>query len=231
VNDYPRNDHLRRRRYALEVAHADRYVGELLSELERLGLYRQSVVVFTSDHGEGLGQHGGFGHVENLSDALIRVPLIVKLPEGDARRAALASATERIASHVDVVPTLLELAGLPPLPGQRGISLLEPHDTIHIAQTSRPEAKENQLAFRDERFKMVYFPDDERFELYDVVVDPGELRDVFAERGHERADWPERLRSLYASARRGETGEAGEASDPEERDRMLRALGYAGDGE
>jgi hypothetical protein len=60
VNDLPKNKNDGRRRYALEVSYADRYVGELMAELERLGLYRDSLILFTSDHGEGLGEHGWF---------------------------------------------------------------------------------------------------------------------------------------------------------------------------
>jgi len=228
VNDVA-NERIRRKRYALEVAYADRYVGELLKELERLGLYQDSLVLFTSDHGEGLGEHGNFGHVQNLSDGLLRVPLIIKLPAGDARRAALAASAQRLVSHLDVVPTLLEVLGLPPLPGQRGASLFTPHESVHVAQTSKPEAKRNLLAFRDERFKMVYLPDEQRFELYDVLEDPGELHDVFAERQGERADWPARLRDAYGRTLRVSGSEGG--TEQAERDAMLRALGYGGDEE
>jgi arylsulfatase len=228
INDAPPN-HVIRRRYALEVAYADRYVGELIAELERLGLYQESLILFTSDHGEGLGEKGGVGHVENLSDGLIRVPLVIKLPEGDPREAALRAAATTLVSHVDLVPTLLEVAGLPALPGQRGTSLFTPRETIHVAQTSRPEANQNQLAFRDERFKMVYFPDEERFELYDLAEDPGERKDVFATRAAEREAWPGRMRELYRGGRPpAETlDEAARAA----RDDQLKALGYGGDGD
>lgn len=227
ANDVPKEAEARRR-YALEVNFADRYVGELMAELERLGLYRDSLILFTSDHGEGLGEHGGFGHVENLSDGLIRVPLIIKLPQGDPRRAQLEARAQRLVSQIDLVPTVLAVAGLPPLPGQRGLSLFTPHEAVHVAQTSRPEAQRNQLAFRDEHFKMVYFPDEERFELYDVLEDPEERRDVFAKQKSERAAWPEQLRGLYRTQEL--PADDGTASG-EERDRMLRALGYGGDEE
>jgi hypothetical protein len=226
------NNEQARKRYALEVAHVDRYVGELLSELETRGLYHSSLVVFTSDHGEGLGEHNHLGHVENLSDSLLRVPLVVKLPAGDARFDALRSAAERMVSHIDLVPTMLEVAGLPPLPGQRGLSLFSSAPRLHIAATSRPEAKKNQLAFRDEAFKMVFFPDEERFELYDLEADPKELDDVFQARGSEREPWPARLREAYAASQalRGEAASGAGVDDA--RADMLRALGYGGeDGE
>jgi arylsulfatase A-like enzyme len=237
LNDEPTLDDLRNR-YALEVAYVDGQIGELLTELDRLGLYSESLVVFTSDHGEGLGDHELVGHVERLSDELIQVPMIIKLPDGDPRGPELERAARGVVTHLDVVPTLLEIVGSPPLPGQRGTSLFEPHESVHIAQTHRPEARRTQLALRDERFKMVYFPADpeikprqgERFELYDLAADPGERRDVFAQRGGERPEWPARLRHIYELSSMTEEPGATEESEEERRAReeMLQALGYGG---
>ena len=228
-----------RRRYAAEVAYVDRAIGQLFAELERHDLYRDSLIVFTSDHGEGLGEHTLIGHVERLSDELIHVPLIVRLPEGDPRRPDLARAAQGLVSHLDVVPTLLEAAGLPPLPGQRGASLFNPRTAaVHIAQTHRPEAQRTQIALRDERFKMVYFPADaeakppqeERFELYDLAADPGERRNVFLELARERPDWPQRLDQIYRQSQLGLGTAGGDETDEERRAReeMLQALGYGG---
>jgi arylsulfatase A-like enzyme len=226
VNDVPSDDDARRRRYALEVAYVDRYVGELLDELERLGLYQDSLVVFTSDHGEAMGEHHFFGHVESLTDEQIHVPLIVKLPRADPRTAELARAAEKLVTQLDLVPTMLEAIGLPGLPGQRGTALFAPHDSVHLAQTSRPEAKKDQIALRDERFKLIYFPEEERFAMYDLAADPGELVDVFPERTGERPSWPEQLHQLYQQSlvRAGTENEDGGA----EREAMLKALGYGG---
>jgi len=229
INDVPPNNVIRRTRYALEVAYVDRYIGELVAELERLGLYQDSLVLFTSDHGEALGEHKFFGHVEYLTDEMLHVPLIVKLPRGDARTAVLTAAAGKLVSQIDLVPTVLAVAGLPPLPGQLGQSLFTPHDTVHIAQTSRPEAtrRGNQLAFRDEHFKLIYYADEERFELFDLDADPLELQDVFEERKGERAKWPEQLFKLYQRSQ--ERAGLGNGDDREEREKMLRALGYGGE--
>jgi arylsulfatase A-like enzyme len=224
ISDVP-TDPNKPKRYALETAYADRYIGELFGQLRELGLYDRSVIVFTSDHGEALGERNFFGHVDGLTDDQIHVPLIIKLPPGDPRASDLALSAERIVPQVDLVPTLLELVSLPPLPGQRGSSLLRPHDSIHVAETHTPEAKKNQLALRDERFKMIYFVDEERFELYDLERDPGELRDVFSARSGERPDWPERLRSLARAASAHGTG-GGEVDEATRRE--LEALGYGG---
>ncbi len=224
ISDVP-SDPSKLVRYAEEVAYADRYVGELLARLDELGLYQESLIVFTSDHGEALGERKMFGHVEGLTDEQIQVPLIIKLPRGDARTELLAQSAERIVPHIDVVPTVLEILGLPPLPGQRGKSLLEPHDSVHLAETHKPEAKKDQFALRDLRYKMIYLVEEERFLMYDLERDPAELEDVFATSGAERPDWPEHLRSLGRARQSGAPSEVDEATR-----RELEALGYGGGG-
>jgi len=226
------------RRYAAEVAYVDRAIGQLLADLERHHLLGDSLIVFTSDHGEALGEHGFVGHVEHLRDELIHVPLIVRLPDRDPRREQLARSTKGFVTHLDVVPTVLEAAGLPPLPGQRGASLFAPRPSVHIAQTHRPEARHSQIALRDERFKMVFFPADpdasppqaQRFELYDIVADPGEREDVFARLAKERPDWPQRLDRIYRQSQLGAFKGSADETEEERRAReeMLQALGYGG---
>lgn len=239
INDVPEDGDVLRRRYALEVAYVDRQIGALLSELERQGLYQDSLIVFTSDHGEALGEKKMFGHVERLTDELIQVPLIIKLPRNDPRKAELESAALDLVTHLDVVPTLLEIVGLPPLPGQRGTALFEPHDTVHIAETHRPEARRSQVALRDEQFKMVFLPPNlearppqpESFELYDLAADPLELTNVFTQRRGERSAWPEKLRLLYQQSQ-ADVGDVGDPNESAEqraaREDMLNALGYGG---
>lgn len=238
ANDLPESNVELHRRYGLEVAYVDRQIGELLAELERRELYRDSLIVFTSDHGEGLGDHKLVGHVERLTDELIHVPLMIKLPANDPRRAELERAAKGLVTHLDIVPTLLEVIGLPPLPGQRGTSLFEPHTSVHIAETHRPEARRTQVALRDEHFKMVFFPADpgttppqpERFELYDLLADPNELANVFAKRSGERPDWPERLRLLHEHSAGGFDGGTDESEEERRaREDMLKALGYGGE--
>ena len=69
-----------RRRYAGEVAYVDREIGRLLDAVRRSGWAHRTLVILTSDHGEGLGDHGLGGHVDQLYDSLLRVPLILSYP-------------------------------------------------------------------------------------------------------------------------------------------------------
>jgi arylsulfatase A-like enzyme len=244
INDVPVDDDARRRRYALEVAYADRYVGELLAELERRGLYRDSLIVFTSDHGEALGElrtsriengepvgprRAFFGHAEYLTDEQIHVPLVVKLPQGDPRAADLARVAGEVTTHLDVVPTILELIGVAPMPDQVGTSLLEPHQSVHIAQTHTPEAQKrgSQVALRDAQYKLIFFAAEQRFEMYDLVADPGEEVDVFEERKHERPLWPDQAQMIYRRSDRA-TSESESEEERLEREAQLKALGYGG---
>jgi len=223
VTDSPPPEELRRR-YELEVSYVDGYVGRLLERLKSEGLYDDALIIFTSDHGEGLGHYRGFGHVDNLTEELIAVPLIVKLPARSRREAWLNPA--RLARHVDLAPTILDLLGMPPLPGQTGRSLLRDDDEapVHISQTHKPEAPRDKLSLTDERFKMIYTVDDESFRMFDLLADPGETQDIFATALREGPEWAERRKAM-AELTRGRT------RDDEQTDAALhhelRALGYA----
>lgn len=104
--------------YEQAVSHMDERVGTLLERLESLDLHRRTIVVLTSDHGEDLGEDGVFGH-GSLRDQVLRVPLLVASPGG---RSAGRVIDEQVRS-VDLVPTLLDLAGLEIPPGLDGVSL------------------------------------------------------------------------------------------------------------
>ncbi len=214
-------------RYVLEVEFVDRYVGDLIQGLKDRGLYDDSLIVFTSDHGEALGEHDHVGHVQGLYDEQIRVPLFLKLPAGDPRAADLQVRTKNLAVHVDVVPTLLDLLEIGALPDQMGRSLLsfapDSNERILIAETHKPQARRNLICLRDLAFKMIYDADQDSFEMYDLVADPLELTDVFAERSGERPDWPDQLRSI---ARAAEAVGSGQLELDPETQAKIDALGY-----
>ena len=166
--------------YDGEIAAADRSVGNLLASLDRLGLYDRALIVLLSDHGEGLGDHGEEEHGLLLYRESIQVPLIVKLP-GQAR------AGERVARTValiDLVPTLIAIAGLDPDPALPGRSLLATH-----ALAPRPVYSETWstyiqfgwselLSAIDGRYHYIEAPEPE---LYDLLADPGETRNLVAD--------------------------------------------------
>lgn len=95
------------RPYDGEVAYADSLVGLLREGLESRGVLDESVFLLTSDHGEGLGEHGEGFHGYFIYDSTVRVPLILRLPFGDFEGRVVDEAV----SHVDIVPTVLSITG------------------------------------------------------------------------------------------------------------------------
>ncbi len=96
--------------YAGEVKYCDVWLGELFGGLESRGLLDDMLVVLTSDHGEGLWDHGARAHGRDLYEEMIQVPLIVRFP----RASGIAPATiEAFAHHIDIAPTILGTFGVP----------------------------------------------------------------------------------------------------------------------
>ncbi|MEM7307817.1 MAG: sulfatase [Planctomycetota bacterium] len=206
--------------YAAEVAYTDAQFGALVAGLRELGLYDRMLLVVTADHGEEFGEHGRFEHGKTLYEEQLRVPLIVKLP------GARAGGTERgVAEHVDVLPTVLGELGLALPRGVAGRDLFGPG----------AERERTQLAFLDHDGhrvrsvvrgddKLLHTPDEEpAWRLFDLAADPGETRDLAAERpvaaGYLRAALRARMAALAPPA--AESVEL----DPE-MEATLRSLGY-----
>ena len=113
--------------YAL-VSQIDHNIGRVLDELERLGLAERTVVVYTADHGEMMGEHGAFRKAVLNYDATVRVPMIIR-PPGASRKRMIV---EELVGLIDLMPTLCEMAGLDypdVVQGRSPIPLLEGRQT------------------------------------------------------------------------------------------------------
>ena len=109
--------------YDAEIRFTDRIVGQIVERLARDGVLDETVLVVTADHGEEFFEHGGLGHQSTLFDEQVRIPLIVRYPARVAPRAIAQPAR-----LIDLMPTLLELAGVqepPPMQGRSLVPLLE----------------------------------------------------------------------------------------------------------
>jgi arylsulfatase A-like enzyme len=162
--------------YDNELAYNDRELGRVVQALKRLSLYDNTLIVVTADHGEEFGEHGTFRHGRSLYDSLLHVPLILKLPRSRQSGRRVGA----LASNVDIAPTLLDLAGLAPAPGFRGVSLRAALDDGRTALRQSVLAeqispKEVLYAARDSRFKYVYqlIPEPRQM-LFDLERDPAE---------------------------------------------------------
>jgi arylsulfatase A-like enzyme len=108
-----------RARYTGEIRYFDEWIGKLLLALEQHAGGRETIVVLTADHGESLGEDDvWFAHGTATTPNLVHVPLLLRAPGFAPRRVST------LVHHVDVLPTLLDLIGLPPLSGAAGVSLV-----------------------------------------------------------------------------------------------------------
>jgi arylsulfatase len=223
--------------YDGEVAAVDAEVGRVMAALRASPVQDRTVVVLTSDHGESLGEHEYyFDHGEDLFDPCLHVPLVVTVPGGPpGRRSAV------LASTLDLVPTLLDAVKVSYPPDLAGRSLLpavtggeERHEDRLFAQNDR-----KLTATFDRRFKLVATPEGEgaRFAFYDRQVDPGETRDVSAQRPqafavHRRAleAYVTRVDGEWASLREALSRTSGEAHLSRVACERLQALGYVPEG-
>jgi choline-sulfatase len=213
--------------YDGEIAYTDEIVGRLLDRLRALDIYDRSTIVLLADHGEGLGDHGEQEHGLFLYNATTHIPFIVKLPgRSEARRVTTP------VQQIDLVPTVLDLAGAPPRPGLHGRSLRPLLDgTGNIADTGiYSEALYSRYHFgwselyglTDARYRLIRAPRDE---LYDMERDPKESTSIAAERPQVRQAMRTAVETLIANTPLG----APSAVTDEDRQR-LAALGYVGGG-
>ncbi len=171
-----------REAYAGETEFVDFQVGRLLAGLEKRGLMDNTLVIFASDHGEGLGNHNHVGHISQLYDSLLQVPLIFTWRGHLAEGVVVDDAV----SLVDLYPTVADLLGLDFPANTSGASLapllrgdVMPGRPV-IAATYRPESFSDKRAIVLDGFKYIHSwkDDQESEELYDVINDPGELENL-----------------------------------------------------
>lgn len=190
-----------RLRYDEDIAWIDHEVGAFLRTLEAAGRLDNAIVILVSDHGEsferGFRAHRG----PLLHDALVRVPLIVRLP-GQTQGSRIGA----YGGHVDLLPTVLELAGLAPAPWAQGASLAplmrgeeapdRPQLTMNLEAASRfaPVPAKGSLAVALRPHKLVHYLESGCEELFDLAADPRESVNLAA----TRAETADRLRALLS---------------------------------
>src|SRR6266852_2027847 len=215
--------------YDGEIAFADEQVGRLLRFLKDKGLYQNTVIVLTGDHGESLGEHGEKTHGFFIYNVTMHVPLIIHLPGKPA--------TQTVAdpvSLVDLMPTVLAATGLD-IPSQvQGRSLLSAlrgekidRDRTLYGETFLPRLHFNWSELRGAENAKYHFIDAPRPELYDLTKDPGELRNLFPEKKAVAEEMRAKLAGLIREYSAGKELAEKTGLDPALMER-LKSLGYAG---
>ena len=229
--------------YDGEVAYADAAIGDLIKALEDLGELDRTIIVLTADHGENLGEHDYyFEHGAYLYEATVRVPLIVRAP-GLIPPGRVVNEQART---IDIVPTVLELAGLPIPDGLQGRSLVArargeatgPAPPAY-SESGRNFYPENPRQYvegvagkwrmvRTDRFKLILIPKKPEpiWELYDLEADPSESRNLIA----SPPPGSEELRILLLGFVASDplAHDEGEPPLPPGLEDRLRSLGYVG---
>ena len=221
-------------RYDGEIAFADDRIGALLDALGRLGVARDTLVVLTADHGEGLMQHGHMEHGVQIYEEAVRVPLLFRLPGRIEAGGVVSEPVELI----DLFPTVLELIGAERPPGLTGRSLagaltagarLDPKRPIHLHRRYYAPGRVGDIEVAGEKFgirigpwKYIEGEEEGTRELFNLDEDPGERVNRYATGG----DVVERLRASLTAWRTAFDRKTPPGSiSPEDRER-LRAMGY-----
>lgn len=204
--------------YDGEVATADALVGELVAALKRLGVYDRAALLLLSDHGEGLGDHGEAEHGVLLYREALQVPMLLKLPRGKRAGTRVAEPAQLL----DVAPTLLELADLPPQPAMKGIPLTDvgrkPSGPV-FAETYYPRFHmgwSELSSLIDFPHHLIQGPDPE---LYDLERDPRETKNLRATERRAFATLREKIAPFQVAAAEPGREDAETAA-------KLAALGY-----
>ncbi len=213
-------DHPMVRRYLGEVRKDDAAIGELLAELDRLGLRDSTAIVVTADHGETMSEShdivavdvarnvpsGRFTHLSTMWDEAARVALVMslpgKIPEGKR--------FTNVVQNIDVFPTLLELAGLKLPDGLDARSLRPLFDGQPLPERPLLVEGRGAVALRDGHYRLIWRQPvarklerqgtqfEKTYELYDLESDPGERQDLAAERPEVVAQLRLRIEALLS---------------------------------
>ena len=228
--------------YDNSIRWVDSLLGRLFRGLEEFGLRENTLVVFSSDHGEAFGEHGGEGHARNVYGEVTQTPLILSFPF----RLDPGIVVEARSENVDLWPTVLELLGLPALADVDGRSLLPEivaaargetpaegeDDGVAFAQIDQAwgrtrEGPRPMVAVNQGQWRLMFRAGaPERTELYDKSADPREQRNIVG----EQPEVTERLKERAVAYLKSPPPPWGEDTPSVEIDEMqmnqLRALGY-----
>jgi len=206
--------------YDQELEYLDIHLGDLFEKLKDLGLWEDSIVIVTSDHGELIGENRRLGHGVTLYENEIKVPLFVKYPKIVPQNIIV----EDLVQTVDIVPTILDLLDIS-VPGiMHGKSLLplvgerqetDIHEYAYISQY-------NYRAIRNREWKYIRNLKDNSEELYNIKMDPDELKNLEKIEPEKRKE----LAGILDSYLEKYDNFQSRPKSRKDRKDLLRALGY-----
>ena len=216
--------------YDGEIAYADQQVGRLLSFLHTKGLYGKTLVTLTADHGESLGEHKELRHGYFIYDSTMLVPWILKPPAGLSRPRVVSQEVRSI----DIAPTILQVLGYAKGKMMQGAGLVElmsgkkPESPVEAYSESLYPRQFGWSGLRSLRVGNFKYIDAPRPELYELDVDPKELRNRVAERPAVAAELRAKLQTLDKTLSAADfQAKAAHVLTPEQTEKLAK-LGYLG---
>jgi arylsulfatase A-like enzyme len=193
--------------YLRTIQSVDRNTGRLMDYIDASGLKDNTLVVYTSDQGFYLGEHGWFDK-RFMYEESFRTPLMMRLPDGYAARGDI----EEMVQNIDLAPTFLEMAGVEPPEEMQGVSMvpllkgIKPgkwRDALYYQYYEFPaeHAVRKHYGIRTGRYKLIHFYDDiDQWELYDLSTDPHEMHNLIDDPGYDAVE--KKLRRKLESLRK-----------------------------
>jgi uncharacterized sulfatase len=173
--------------YSAVTTFMDAQLGLVLDALDRLDKTKNTIVVFWSDHGWHLGDHGGMWAKGTLMEEAVRIPLVIAVPD------KAVGVSQQVVETIDLYPTLTDLCGLPQSPEVQGRSfaaLIDNPDSPlnHTAYAVKHRRSMVGHSIRDERYMYVEYSDGS-IQLYDLAKDPHELENLAGDPVHSKAEF------------------------------------------
>lgn len=212
------------------LTYTDSQIGLLLEELKKAGLYDNTLIILTADHGDGFMKHGFVSHLTTPYDGLLHVPLIIKFPKSVYAGRVVKNQVRLI----DVMPTILDFLKIKTDSKLEGFSLLNYLDANKRNGNNFPKYAYSEVldrydrhyltSIRTERFKYIDFPG-KKDEFYDLIVDPKEQNNIIDSKRDE-AEKFHKMALAIALEREKKKKEVGKVILDKKAVEELKALGY-----
>jgi arylsulfatase A-like enzyme/tetratricopeptide (TPR) repeat protein len=220
----------RRNAYAGEIAFTDYCIGQVIDKLKELGMYEKSLIIVTSDHGEGLGEHRENTHGYFIYQSTIKVPLVFILPGGPK-----AKRINSPVSIIDIPSTVFSLLGIESPNMSQGKDLTpyfkggrQPYPDRHIyCQSLGPTVYigNSLLGVVNDRYKYIQTT---RPELYELTNDPEELTNLVDKESNRARIMKDKLTQILEETVRKDAALGAKSTIDEESRKRLETLGYIG---
>jgi len=154
------------------IYYVDEHLGQLFNMLKRMGCYDNTIIILTSDHGEGFMEHDLIAHADIMYNEVMRIPLIIRCPESGQGKVVQSQVRS-----IDIMPTILDMIGVESPPRIHGVSLRPmineemKDDLIAFSETERMGM---QKAVMDSECKLMYNSLSNKSKFFDTKEDPGE---------------------------------------------------------